>query len=399
MGGIGDKWCLLFFVLFLFFFSCSKSNESPIEELEPITLDGIEPQVIKGLSWDDLFEATQTIIIPEDPNLFIADINRAEMAEEWVFVLDVEYRNELFSYNTRTNKVKKIGIKGDGPGEYSLIEDFFVNRKEKCLEVMNNKGGLLEIMKYSFDGDFISSEIFKEHYALSTAALMDGNFLISSQGQNYTEGGGFADFEIIDKSGKIIRRISKTPSVLVEWYTPLGMPLSYTTSGSVVGSAKTTPYVYEFFTSDSILVYELSFDGDFMNKADYDALDEEEYDFWYNNDQMKYHTLDRVIKLNSSFFYRVLDGSKLYLGLFNPTEKQHYIFKSFSSGPFGLPLFIGGAVGTYADQAIFYLDPEQLNQIYTNDGEDAPMALEGYDPSKDTPVLVVAIMKDKWLGE
>ena len=355
---------LLYFIPIIISISCNSFEDVNLEEIAPTTLIEKPQKLLSNVNWDDFFEIKEIIVIPESEGIFIADVNRAEIYEDWIFMLDVEYRNEIFSFNRNTGVLKKVAVKGEGPGEYSVLEDFFINRHEKCLELINNRGGILEIIKYTFDWKFLSAKKYSNLWALSTFLLPDGNYIMASQGQNTSSNDDFVDFQIFDKEGKILRNISRTPKILNRWYTPLGMPLSYSQDGTIVSSAKSTPYVFEFFDKDSLVIYDLQFDEKFIDKQHYNSA--EEYDFWYNYNQPMYHTIDRVVKLGDSYYYRVVFKDKIRFGLFTPSTQQHILLTTFGSGPLGLPILLGGATGRVDDNVIFYLDPEQLNEIFLN---------------------------------
>ena len=67
--------------------------------------------------------------------------------------------SELYCFDSETGKfICQIGKRGEGPGEYLSIADFYYNSSDSCIvivDVFNNRA-----LSYSLDGEFLSENIF-----------------------------------------------------------------------------------------------------------------------------------------------------------------------------------------------------------------------------------------------
>jgi hypothetical protein len=342
--------------------SCNVSIDDNLNHIDNLgfvsTLEVKDAQ----MSFDDLFEILELKVIPDHVDYFIADVNKADIFDNKIFMLDVEYRNGLYCYDILTNSIFQVGKKGDGPGEYQDLQDFFIDKDSGELWLLNNKGGVIETIRFSLNGQYIDSRVYTDHMALGFEKLNDGYLILSTQGWNNIPPNRFYDFQIIDSKGKLFKNYLSTPKVLVEYSTPQSLPLSKSANGSIIGTSKSMPYIFEFFNKDSLRIFDLNFSKPFIDKNQYDKISSEEYDFWYNYSEPLYHTIDRAFLIENFLFYVVMFGSQFHYGFFDLEIQKNTVISNFKNGIFNLPM-IPGAVAQVDDMLVFYLNSETIQQL------------------------------------
>mgnify|MGYP001026226905 FL=1 len=170
---MNKKIILLFIVIAILFvlggiFCLKKNTQTP-----PI-------QSNKAILWD--CDSNDKILLSEMADTFsllpLETIDRSLMGEisklvfsgDSFYVLDRNYMSAIFSFNTQTGKfIEKIGVIGNGPGEYNRIYDFSIDEKNQVIYVLGNKE---KIMTYTLSGEF-KTEKKLPFYATALEAFDD----------------------------------------------------------------------------------------------------------------------------------------------------------------------------------------------------------------------------------
>jgi hypothetical protein len=129
-----------------------KSKESVIYT---INLDSIK--TVDTLKMSSIFTKARAIILEETDYSLIGMINKLQLFDNYIFVLDNSTAKKLFVFDKKDGKyLRQIGSFGQGPGEYLEIRDF-------CLDIANREvyiydAGKQMLHKYNFDnGKYIKS--------------------------------------------------------------------------------------------------------------------------------------------------------------------------------------------------------------------------------------------------
>ena len=90
--------------------------------------------------------------------VFIGSITKIHRLEEFIFVLDKDYTNSLYKFDSSGSYIQKIGVEGEGPTEYQDINDFTVVNNNGTIElwILDNSKGYFSILKYDAQGNFLA---------------------------------------------------------------------------------------------------------------------------------------------------------------------------------------------------------------------------------------------------
>ena len=140
--------------LVFLYFICACSNQSYNQPFSAtyhnvIDLDAPRSEAIKAST---LIKMVKTVILEENRQSLIGNVNKVQMFDEHLYVLDRSVANSLFVFDLDGKFIRRIGRIGRGPGEYARIADFTFDRDNKILYVL---GDFRVIHKYRTDGTYI----------------------------------------------------------------------------------------------------------------------------------------------------------------------------------------------------------------------------------------------------
>lgn len=75
-----------------------------------------------------VFKSMKIIPLETNENSLIARINKIEIYNNWIFVIDNFKANALHIFDKEGNYIKQIGRKGSGPGEYKQLSTFTIDK-------------------------------------------------------------------------------------------------------------------------------------------------------------------------------------------------------------------------------------------------------------------------------
>ena len=140
----------------LFLFVCynhSYSQTANTSEHIIIDLDAPRGEALKASS---LFKNVKTIILEENSMSLLGGVSRLQVFDGHLYVLDTRIAKCLFVFDFDGKFIRKIGGIGRGPGEYTRISDFTIDRANKILYVLDDLG--LKANKHrTSDGTYIES--------------------------------------------------------------------------------------------------------------------------------------------------------------------------------------------------------------------------------------------------
>ena len=182
--------------------SCSSKQEPVIKALKddnncvvlPLnSLDDIVPVQMDSL-YEDLFyiqpEVTENSLIGEYSKIIIKD--------SMLFIMDKGKSNQaIFVFDMKGKYLFSINKRGNGPGEYVSIGDFYVDEKTKTIGVLDHS----QILRYTYDGTFLGKINLQSHYILNIASV---DSLIYTYGYSQCPTKRCYSFKIFDLSGNLL---------------------------------------------------------------------------------------------------------------------------------------------------------------------------------------------------
>ncbi|MDR1887272.1 MAG: 6-bladed beta-propeller [Prevotellaceae bacterium] len=140
------KYLYLFLAVFCLAGCNSGGNQQNAGDIEIYRLDRSNQQLSSAL-----FDSVSFVTLKED-NEFFSRIDKLIIHGEYIYILDVWSVNSLLVFDNTGAFVRKIGNRGDGPGEYTRLYDFDVDFSFIYLYDYNK----MRMLKYDLQGNFIN---------------------------------------------------------------------------------------------------------------------------------------------------------------------------------------------------------------------------------------------------
>jgi hypothetical protein len=141
--------------------SCKSKNTAPkadnIESVYTVNLDDIKPEGVP-LMTSAIFKNVKTVILEEHDYAVIGMISELQVFEDKIFILDNFFAKKLFVFDKSGKFIRQIGSQGQGPGEYSSIDDFCINGEKREIYLSDDNG---RVFAYSLDtGKYLNTVRF-----------------------------------------------------------------------------------------------------------------------------------------------------------------------------------------------------------------------------------------------
>ena len=148
----------LFFALVVLMSSCTNREERTFRTLkhaEANTID-IFAVIKETISIDDFIEGNVIYINLElTDNSIIGEFSKVLVEGGLIFVMENGITNQRISiFDKQGNFISNICARGQGPGEYIAIHDFFVDTKNELVGIFCHSR---RVLMYDFNGNFIRS--------------------------------------------------------------------------------------------------------------------------------------------------------------------------------------------------------------------------------------------------
>ena len=115
----------------------------------------------ESLNMDSLYEDFFYIQPELTDNSIIADYSKVIIKDNKLFIMDNSKAVQgIFVFDMDGKFLFNINKRGNGPGEYTSVDDFYVNEKNKTIGILNR----FQILIYDYNGSFLSKSL---HLAVS----------------------------------------------------------------------------------------------------------------------------------------------------------------------------------------------------------------------------------------
>jgi hypothetical protein len=395
---------LLYLILTPYFLlSCinpkkEKTSESAISNSNRTTLF-VRGDINNLLQIDSIFSDITAIPLETNENCLITQVDKVLFYGEKMLLQD--HAQRLFVYDLRGKFLYEIAKQGRGPGEFSELRDFDIDKDGNIYILQYEK-----ILKYNINGKFLQSFPFSfsptgEIYCnpLDFALKSDGNFYIwgGSFGINGNpEGKLFAMYEMT-KEGKIINKYFPLKHILNgEW------PNRFSRFGNLI-------IMNPFFGSNTIY----SFDSISANERYYidfgkktlDLPVPEDFtsirDFRIKVDQAYFNSIAKFTETNDWIYFMFAYKMHLYNVYFSKKLNRSFLSTQYP--------YISGRItpwlisGSYNDNFIALIDSkyiiEQIDKCNSMDFNSLPSS-EKNNMGRlkqlkitDNPVLFICSLK------
>lgn len=106
-------------------------------------------------------ENPQIIILENSKNALIGAINKMQVYNDLIIILDNSIAKGIFIFDMQGNFITRVGSLGSAPSDYTEPTDFTINSNDDEIYILDSNQG--KINKYNLDGQYISSLFFKDN--------------------------------------------------------------------------------------------------------------------------------------------------------------------------------------------------------------------------------------------
>ncbi|MDE6348451.1 MAG: 6-bladed beta-propeller, partial [Bacteroides sp.] len=162
-------------------FSCTSHEKREIRKVHSIKLDDVQETI---LTHSDIIDIHEWILLDSLQECTIGDVAKIEEFNNEYYVLDKSIQKCVLVFDGHGKYLRRIGKIGQGPGEYTQICDFTVNRSTGCIAILS---GQSKVYVYSLTGEFQTVKQVSESVLWSIVSN-DCGYFMSSDHRTYTEG-------------------------------------------------------------------------------------------------------------------------------------------------------------------------------------------------------------------
>ena len=182
------KTLLGIFILCLFLsLSCTEATKTVYTDSKlKVNLDTIPKEEELLLSSFVKREDCSIVLLDTVSDALMGEINKLSVCEDYIITLDRNVYKGVLTFDKDGRFLRKIGQKGQGPGEYVSPSDFAYSIDEDKIFVLDSQ--LRKIMIYRFSTGFFLKDIRIEPYALRVHYYKGNLYVVNpSYGQYKTD--------------------------------------------------------------------------------------------------------------------------------------------------------------------------------------------------------------------
>ena len=163
-------------------FGC-KRKVSPITPKKDI-LNIVVDSKNKELPWDSLISEQHIVPLETKKECLIGKVNKIEFHDGKFFILDISNKS-LFVFHNNGKFDFKINKIGKGPGEYTGICDFQIDKVKNKIHILS----FYKMMRFSIDGEFEDEWHYTKAFKKTKYQCIPNQFAITRDGGYYLWGG------------------------------------------------------------------------------------------------------------------------------------------------------------------------------------------------------------------
>jgi len=191
----------LILIILTLFESCSYKKEPAIKSLMNnnnsiiLSLNTLD---VSPVDIDSLFEMVFYIKPEVTEESLISNYSKVIIKNEKIFIMDNSKSNQaIFIFDMDGKFLYSINKRGNGPGEYLSISDFYVDEKNNIIGVLSYS----QLLKYDLQGKFIEKIDLRKHY-ISEIVTADNLIYAYTFSQCFTN--NCYSLKIFDQQGQLL---------------------------------------------------------------------------------------------------------------------------------------------------------------------------------------------------
>lgn len=150
------------FIIILVILTCSCKDSKTTYDKSIITLSIDMDDLQKEQDLSNILLLKNKIDIKTDTNYLIGQLNKVELYDSNIYLFSKGNNGGVFAFDQRGEFLYSIDKRGRGPGEFTLITDFLVDKENMELNILDL--ALKQILIFDLDGKYISSLNLPDSY-------------------------------------------------------------------------------------------------------------------------------------------------------------------------------------------------------------------------------------------
>lgn len=285
------------------------------EPVKKITIDPEKDPETK-LFISDLASDIRYIKLETSPECMLDRIRKVVLDKDLIFILSSSSPSgHLFIFSNTGKFIRQIGKQGRGPGEYSSIIDFSIDKKGKRIYLIDTMGNLFI---YGFSGEYINREKVLSEPA--GVCYSDNHLFFLQCWPTYFQNNGFA-ITVRDPDHKkpdlklINRQYIKFDKIIQDVLFYINFSLSANNENSITLLESKFDTLYSI-TAQGVVRPEYVID--LKNKMPQNIFFIDDYTAAHK----KYNTYDQIIETSSYIIMIVVSKQEFYLYLYNKNNGE-----------------------------------------------------------------------------
>lgn len=364
----------LFILTVFLLISCQSTNE----KLEAEYIIDFSNEIKKGES-QDFFINNKYIKLETNEESLIGSVTKLHISNDRIYVMDQVRTRGLFIFDKNGKFDFKITRIGNGPSEYMIISDFFVDEQTKTITLLANGR---KIIQFDYNGNFILEHniplphcsfilpLKQDKFALVNLVSAEDKFLVYLTGKDFKIQNNFIE----NPDGW--ERIGRLQDVSYSGYNSERYLFSYVCS----------TVIYEFNNEGVYQKYQFLIPSgmELNRKIVQESKQLQEEDFVMKT--FNYFSFDSFFELKNKLFVEFSIKDKKYRGLFNKdTNVFNYFLLKNAAHKSNIPVYL-----TQIDENNIagYIEASKFQQV--DSVRSVNMLTENADLN---PVIVISELK------
>ena len=215
------------------FTSCRRVENADVLEINLESIDKIDLEA--SIPMDEFVSSVTCIPLETSDSCLIKGVQKCIETKDFFFIAS---DGKLYKFTVAGKFLQLIGNIGQGPEEYVGVKDFQINEADSILYIMDYFGR--KMIKYDFDGHFLSSFRLPDDYAVTSFCLNEGRVVFLASTNSVSP-----EVTLYDEDNSSTVKISRREREMKEGEAFMGDVYSYQRDGKT--------FLYHYF-NDTVYV-------------------------------------------------------------------------------------------------------------------------------------------------
>jgi hypothetical protein len=168
------KNTILFCCIFLCACSIKKESDDSLGDIPCVNLT-VDAENTNNLPVENIKNA-RFVKLETTEKCLIGEVKHIKVTENRIFILDSSTAKALFVFDYEGKFLFKVGSRGQGPGEYYSIDDFFIDEAKQQIIIYD--GDMRNLYHYDWRGVFVNKHSFSDLWPNACCPLDSGCYAL-----------------------------------------------------------------------------------------------------------------------------------------------------------------------------------------------------------------------------